>query len=221
MGKIAVTQLTSLDGVMQSPGTTDVPFKYRGWIFDFDAGPDGDRLKLEEAQNSEALLFGRVVERDRPGRRQARGSGQAAEGAGRRDRRLRQPPPLAGTRTEPRRSSAAATMSASRALGRRPAVRCEPLEAPRRLAPVRRRERLEHRAGGINWFHPLRRQAGADRRARHDAAAHPESGGAPVERVAVRATEPDVQGGGVRHAPQRTPLGRAVSAAAVASMSRN
>jgi hypothetical protein len=30
MGKIALTQLTSLDGVMQSPGPTDVPFKYRG-----------------------------------------------------------------------------------------------------------------------------------------------------------------------------------------------
>src|ERR671922_1742204 len=61
MGKIAVTELTSLDGVMQSPGSTDVPFKYRGWIFDFDAGPEGDRFKLEEAQNSEALLLGRVT----------------------------------------------------------------------------------------------------------------------------------------------------------------
>jgi hypothetical protein len=27
MGKIALTQHTSLDGVMQSPGPTDVPFK--------------------------------------------------------------------------------------------------------------------------------------------------------------------------------------------------
>jgi dihydrofolate reductase len=61
MGKIAVTQLTSLDGVMQSPGHTDVPFKYRGWAVDFDAGPEADRFKLEEAQNSQALLLGRVT----------------------------------------------------------------------------------------------------------------------------------------------------------------
>jgi hypothetical protein len=63
---------------MQSPGSTDVPFKYRGWTLDFDLGPEGDRFKFEEAQNAEAL------------------SGQAAEGARRRDRRLWQPPPLAG-----------------------------------------------------------------------------------------------------------------------------
>jgi dihydrofolate reductase len=61
MGKIVLTQLTSVDGVMQSPGHTDVPFKYRGWIMDFDAGPEGDRFKLEEAQNAEALLLGRVT----------------------------------------------------------------------------------------------------------------------------------------------------------------
>jgi len=61
MGKIALTQLTSLDGVVQSPGSTDVPFKYRGWAVDFDAGPEFDRFKLEEAQNAEALLLGRVT----------------------------------------------------------------------------------------------------------------------------------------------------------------
>jgi dihydrofolate reductase len=61
MGRIAVTQLTSLDGVMQSPGHTDVPFKYRGWAVDFDSGAEFDRFKLEEAQNSEALLLGRVT----------------------------------------------------------------------------------------------------------------------------------------------------------------
>jgi dihydrofolate reductase len=61
MGRIALTQLTSLDGVMQSPGHTDVPFKYRGWAVDFDGGPDSDRFKVEEAQNAEALLLGRVT----------------------------------------------------------------------------------------------------------------------------------------------------------------
>jgi dihydrofolate reductase len=61
MGRIALSQHTSLDGVIQSPGPTDVPFKYRGWIFDFDAGPEGERFQLEQAQNSEALLLGRVT----------------------------------------------------------------------------------------------------------------------------------------------------------------
>lgn len=61
MGKIALSQHLSLDGVMQSPGPTDVPFKYRGWIMDFDRGPEGDRFQLEQAQNAEALLLGRVT----------------------------------------------------------------------------------------------------------------------------------------------------------------
>jgi dihydrofolate reductase len=67
MGKIALSQNTSLDGVMQSPGPADVPFKYRGWAVDFDGGPEGARFNyeeevgLEQAQNSEALLLGRVT----------------------------------------------------------------------------------------------------------------------------------------------------------------
>jgi dihydrofolate reductase len=61
MGTIAVTQLTSLDGVMQSPGHTDVPFEYRGWAVDFDSGAEFEQFKLEEAQKSEALLLGRVT----------------------------------------------------------------------------------------------------------------------------------------------------------------
>jgi dihydrofolate reductase len=67
MGKIALSQNISLDGVMQSPGPTDVPFKYRGWAVDFDASREGVRFNyeeevgLEEAQDSEALLLGRVT----------------------------------------------------------------------------------------------------------------------------------------------------------------
>jgi dihydrofolate reductase len=73
MGMIALSQNTSLDGVMQldglmqSPGPTDVPFKYTGWDVDFDGGPEGDRFNygeefgLEQAQNAEALLLGRVT----------------------------------------------------------------------------------------------------------------------------------------------------------------
>jgi dihydrofolate reductase len=61
MGKIALSQHLSLEGVMQSPGPTDIPFKYRGLIMDFDCGPDGDRFQHEQAQNAEALLLGRVT----------------------------------------------------------------------------------------------------------------------------------------------------------------
>jgi dihydrofolate reductase len=61
MGKIAVSQNVSLDGVMQSPGSTDVPFKYRGWAVEFDGGPESDRFQLEQAQNAGALLLGRVT----------------------------------------------------------------------------------------------------------------------------------------------------------------
>jgi dihydrofolate reductase len=67
MGKIALSQNVSLDGVMQSPGPMDVPFKYRGWAVDFGSGPEGARFNyeaevgLEQAQNADALLLGRVT----------------------------------------------------------------------------------------------------------------------------------------------------------------
>ena len=61
MGEIALSQNMSLDGIMQSPGHTDVPFKYRGWAVDFDGGPESDQFQLEQAQNADALLLGRVT----------------------------------------------------------------------------------------------------------------------------------------------------------------
>jgi dihydrofolate reductase len=59
MGRIVVTEFVSLDGVMQAPGGEK--FKYEGWSFDFDRGEDGDKFKLDEALDSEALLIGRVT----------------------------------------------------------------------------------------------------------------------------------------------------------------
>jgi dihydrofolate reductase len=57
MGKIVVTEFTSLDGVMEAPGGED--FRYPGWTFEFDRGEDGDRFKLDEAMEADALLLGR------------------------------------------------------------------------------------------------------------------------------------------------------------------
>jgi dihydrofolate reductase len=57
MGRIVVTEFVSLDGVMEAPGGED--FKYKAWTFDFDRGEDGTQFKLDETDESEALLLGR------------------------------------------------------------------------------------------------------------------------------------------------------------------
>jgi dihydrofolate reductase len=59
MGRIVVTEFVSLDGVMEAPGGED--FKYKAWSFEFDRGEDGDKFKLDETLESEALLLGRVT----------------------------------------------------------------------------------------------------------------------------------------------------------------
>jgi dihydrofolate reductase len=59
MGRIVVTEFVSLDGVMEAPGGEK--FKYPNWSFEFDRGEDGDKFKLDEALESEALLIGRVT----------------------------------------------------------------------------------------------------------------------------------------------------------------
>ena len=57
MGKIVVTEFSSLDGVMEAPGGED--FKYPGWSFEFDRGEDGNKFKLDETMEADALLLGR------------------------------------------------------------------------------------------------------------------------------------------------------------------
>jgi dihydrofolate reductase len=59
MGKIVVTEFISLDGVVEAPGGED--FKYPGWSFEFDRGEDGNKFKLDEALEAEALLIGRTT----------------------------------------------------------------------------------------------------------------------------------------------------------------
>jgi dihydrofolate reductase len=58
MGRIVVTEFVSLDGVMEAPGG-DEGFKYAGWTFEIDRGPEGDQFKVDETMGSDALLLGR------------------------------------------------------------------------------------------------------------------------------------------------------------------
>jgi dihydrofolate reductase len=60
MAKIVVTEFVSLDGVVEDPGGSET-YKYGGWSFEFDRGPEGDAFKVEETRNSQALLLGRVT----------------------------------------------------------------------------------------------------------------------------------------------------------------
>ena len=60
MGKIIVTEFVSLDGVMEDPGGSE-DFEYGGWSFEYERGEDGDKFKLDETMESDALLLGRVT----------------------------------------------------------------------------------------------------------------------------------------------------------------
>src|SRR5436190_22772208 len=60
MGRIVVTEFVSIDGVVEDPGGAE-DYKYGGWSFEFQRGEEGDRFKLDEAMNSDALLLGRVT----------------------------------------------------------------------------------------------------------------------------------------------------------------
>jgi dihydrofolate reductase len=60
MGRIVVSEFVSLDGVMEDPGGAEGT-RHAGWTFRFDRGPEGDRFKLEELLDAEALLLGRVT----------------------------------------------------------------------------------------------------------------------------------------------------------------
>jgi dihydrofolate reductase len=60
MGRIVVTEFVSLDGVMEDPGGSE-GFRYGGWSFEFSRGEEGDRFKLDEAMEADALLLGRVT----------------------------------------------------------------------------------------------------------------------------------------------------------------
>jgi dihydrofolate reductase len=60
VGRIVVTEFVSLDGVMEAPGGGE-PFKHGGWTFEIERGEEGDKFKLDETLDAEALLLGRVT----------------------------------------------------------------------------------------------------------------------------------------------------------------
>jgi dihydrofolate reductase len=60
VGRIVVTEFVSLDGVMEAPGGGE-EFKHAGWTFQINRGEEGDKFKLDEAFDAEALLLGRVT----------------------------------------------------------------------------------------------------------------------------------------------------------------
>src|ERR1700710_1799399 len=60
MAKIVVSQFVSVDGVIEDPGGSE-GWDRGGWAFKFDRGPEGDKFKLDEVMQADALLLGRVT----------------------------------------------------------------------------------------------------------------------------------------------------------------
>jgi dihydrofolate reductase len=60
MGKIVVTEFISLDGVIEAPGGGE-DYRHGGWTFEIERGAEGDKFKLEELQEADAQLLGRVT----------------------------------------------------------------------------------------------------------------------------------------------------------------
>lgn len=60
MGRIVATEYVSLDGVVEAPGGGE-EFKHAGWTFEINRGEEGDKFKLDETAEAEALLLGRTT----------------------------------------------------------------------------------------------------------------------------------------------------------------
>ena len=60
MGRIVVTEFVSLDGVMEDPGGSEHS-KHGAWTFKFNRGDEGNKFKMDETNNAEVQLLGRVT----------------------------------------------------------------------------------------------------------------------------------------------------------------
>ena len=60
MGRIVVTEFISLDGVIEAPGGGE-DYRHGGWTFEIERGEEGDKFKLDELDDAEAQLLGRVT----------------------------------------------------------------------------------------------------------------------------------------------------------------
>jgi len=60
MGRIVVSEFVTLDGVMEDPGGAET-FAHGGWAFKFERGPEGDKFKLDEVMEADAMLLGRLT----------------------------------------------------------------------------------------------------------------------------------------------------------------
>ncbi len=58
MARLIVSEFVTLDGVFEDPGGSE-DFERGGWAFRFERGEDGDRFKLDETMDSDAMLLGR------------------------------------------------------------------------------------------------------------------------------------------------------------------
>ena len=58
MGKIIVTEFISIDGVIEAPGGGE-GYRHDGWSFEIERGEAGNKFKLDETMETEALLLGR------------------------------------------------------------------------------------------------------------------------------------------------------------------
>jgi dihydrofolate reductase len=60
VSRLIATEFVSLDGVMEDPGGSE-DFEHGGWSFKVERGEEGDKFKLDETLQSDALLLGRVT----------------------------------------------------------------------------------------------------------------------------------------------------------------
>src|ERR671924_2351659 len=58
MGRIVVSEFVSLDGVIEDPAG-DEGFRLGGWVGEIKGREEADKVKLDEALGTEALLLGR------------------------------------------------------------------------------------------------------------------------------------------------------------------